>query len=380
MMNWDMTDEEKLLKVSADNFFREKLPLNHLRRLRDSQDQVGFARDTWQEMAALGWTGILIAEEFGGMDFGFRGLGLIMAAAGPHLSSTPLLSTVACASYLIQNLGNKTQQDTLLPLIASGESIICVAHDEGRQHGDQGIELSAQSLASGFLLDGRKTMVLDAGLADHILVLARSDAESRELHGLSWFIMPKDTPGIQWEQFRLVDGRPAAHIVFKNVELKASALLGSLGQAGSSYEEMRNAASVSLAAEMLGSATAAFEMTLAYLKERKQFGVAIGSFQALQHRMAWMYSELEVSRSIVQRALVAMDERSADASLLASLAKAKLSDLFSHVAAEAIQLHGGIGMTDEHNIGFFLKRSRIHAELFGNASFHRDRYARALGF
>ncbi len=380
LMNWDITDEEKLLRQSAVNYFREKLPINHLRKMRDSQDQVGFHRENWKEMAELGWTGILIPEEFGGMDFGFRGLGLIMEAAGRHLSSTPLLSTALCASRVILQEGSHEQRQKLLPAIAAGEWIIAVAHDEGHQHGSRPLTTTALSHGSRFTLKGQKSLVLDLGCADQILVLARTTKNSQGEEGLSWFLVDVKSPGLGVETFRLVDGRPASRLNFQNVELGQDSLLGTLGSAGASYEKMRQAAAGSLAAEMLGSSMAAFEMTLAYLKERKQFGVAIGSFQALQHRMANLYSELEVSKSIVHRSLCALDAQDPQMVLYTSLAKAKLSELFQKIAAEAIQLHGGIGMTDEHSIGFFLKRSRISAELFGNAGFHRDRYASAMNF
>lgn len=372
-MNWEMTDEEKMLCVSAANYFREKMPIHHLRRVRDSGDLLGFSRDAWQEMASLGWTGILIDEEHGGLNFGFRGLGLILEAAGRQLAATPLLSTVAGASRLIQKLASSDQKAKLLPAIAIGASIIALAHDEGQHHGQE-LNTTASAQGSHYILQGRKSLVLDAALADQILVLTRSG------QGLSWFLLPQKTKGLSWETFRLIDGRPAAHLYLHEVEVPASALIGPADGASASYEDLRNAGAVSLAAEMLGSATAAFEMTLAYLKERKQFGVAIGSFQALQHRMAALYCELEVSRSVVQRGLAALDDHDPKATMFASLAKSKLSDVLHAVATEAIQLHGGIGMTDEHSIGFFLKRSRINSELFGNASFHRDRYARALNF
>jgi alkylation response protein AidB-like acyl-CoA dehydrogenase len=373
MMKWDMTDEEKMLRVSATNFFREKMPISHLRRVRDSQDPLGFPREAWQEMASLGWTGILIDEEHGGLNFGFRGLGLILEAAGRQLAATPLLSTVAGASRLVQKWGTPEQKERLLPAMAAGETIIALAHDEGQHHG-QDISTHARLQGSDYILQGHKSLVLDAALADQVLLLARTD------QGLAWFLVPQNTPGLQWEHFRLIDGRPAAHLKIQKLLVPASARIGSKLDAMASYEDLRDAGAASLAAEMLGAASAAFEMTLAYLKERKQFGVPIGSFQALQHRMANLYCELEVSRSVVQRALAALDENHSKSSMYASLAKAKLSDVFHAVATEAIQLHGGIGMTDEHNIGFFLKRSRIATELFGNASFHRDRYARAMEF
>jgi acyl-CoA dehydrogenase len=296
-----------------------------------------------------------------------------LEAAGRQLAATPLLSTVAGASRLLQKFASVEQKETILPAIAAGETIIALAHDEGQHHG-QDISTHATLQGSKYILQGRKSLVLDAALADQILVLARTD------QGLAWFLVPQKTKGLQWEHFRLIDGRPAANLGLQRVELPASARIGTAADAAAAYEDLCNAGAVSLAAEMFGAASAAFEMTLAYLKERKQFGVAIGSFQALQHRMANLYCELEVSRSVVQRALAALDDNHPKTTLFASLAKGKLNDVLHAVATESIQLHGGIGMTDEHNIGFYLKRSRIYSELFGNASFHRNRYARAWEF
>lgn len=377
-MNWQMSDEEKLLKQSAEEFFREKLPVNSLRYMRDHNDSVGYSQSAWKEMAELGWTGILVPEEFDGLNVGMRGLGLVLEAAGRTLSPTPIISSLVCGGLLVQNEGSVSQKKAILPALAAGKLLLAVAHEEGLHHGSKKLETMARRDGEDFVINGSKKLAMDAQSADQVIVLARTTGQGQE--GMSWFLVDRKAPGVTCKTFRMIDGRLACHVELSQVKVSAENLLGYEGKAAGSYELMQDAAAIALASESLGSAAAAFEMTLAYLKERKQFGVAIGSFQALQHRAAHMYSELEVSRSVVQKALSAYDERDEKLSLYASLAKAKIATVFNHVAREALQLFGGIGMTDEHVIGFYLKRSRISEELYGNISFHRDRYGRLLSY
>lgn len=376
-MNWQISDEEKLLKQSANEFFREKLPVNSLRYMRDHNDTVGYSKEAWKEMAELGWTGILIPEDYDGLNFGLRGLGHVLEAAGRTLSPTPLLSSVVCGGTLIQSEGSDEQKKTLLPALAAGTLLLSVATEEGLHHGSNKFETLAKKEGDGYVLSGTKKLVMDAQSADKLIVLARTGQDQK---ALTWFLFDRTAPGVTLKPYRLIDGRLGCHVAFDQVKLSVNNLLGFEGKAWDSYQLMSDAAAIAQSAESLGSAAAAFEMTLAYLKERKQFGVAIGSFQALQHRAAHMYSELEVSRALVQRALTAFDEADSKRSVYASLAKAKVAQVFNHVAREAVQLFGGIGMTDEHVIGFYLKRSRISAELYGSISFHKDRYARALEY
>jgi alkylation response protein AidB-like acyl-CoA dehydrogenase len=381
-VNWETTDEEQLLKQSAAEFFQEKMPLGELRYLRSTKDAKGYYKDKWRTMAELGWAGILVPEEFGGLAFGFRGLGQILEESGRTLAATPLQATVVAAGTLIQQIGSHAQRSELLPKLASGELTFAVAHEEGRHHSETQIaaQATAGKTTGSFVLNGRKSLVQDGSVADKLIVLAQTTPGAAPGQGLSWFLVDPKQSGVELKPFTLVDSRPGCEIVFNQVALSQDALLGELGQAGTSFHALLDRARIGLAAELLGSASEAFQLTLKYLKERKQFGVAIGSFQALQHRMAHMYGELTVSRAVVARSLAALDEHSPDTPRLASLAKAKVSEVFQLVAREAVQLHGGIGMTDEHNIGFFLKRARVSAELLGTPSFHRDRYASLLEF
>ncbi len=378
-MQWEMSDEDKLLKQSADEFFREKLPVNSLRIMRDRNESKGFSPEIWRDMAELGWTSIIIPEEFGGLNLGLRGLSTVLEASGRTLAPSPLLPYALLSASVILEAGTAEQKLSLLPALVEGRLLMAVAHDEGSQSLRLPVSTQAVRSEEGFVINGLKSMVLDAPGADKLLVLARTRADQNN-EGLSWFMIDRDAAGVELKTFRLVDGRLGCHIAFENVKAPFEALLGYEGKAQASYEKMLDAAAIGLAAEMFGSASAAFEMTLSYLKERKQFGVAIGSFQALQHRAAQMYCELELCRAAIQRAAGAYDAGESASSAYASLAKAKVSDVFAHIAREAVQLYGGIGMTDEHDIGFYLKRSRITAELFGNATYHRERYARLADF
>lgn len=378
-MQWEISDEEKLLKQSADEFFREKLPVNSLRIMRDKNDQRSFAPEIFQEMAELGWTSIFVSEEFGGLGLGLRGMSVVLEAAGRQLSPVPLLSYALCAPAVLLEAGTAEQKQSLLPDLAAGMLKIAVAHEEGNQSLRTKLSTLASRDGEGFILRGQKSMVLDGEGADKLLVLARTRVDA-DGEGLSWFLLDRKAQGIGLKTFRMVDGRLGCQLSLDGVRAGFEDMIGYEGRAGESYQKMIDAAAIGLAAEMFGSAQRAFEMTLAYLKERRQFGVVIGSFQALQHRMAQMYCELELCRGTVQRAAAAFDARESQASAFASLAKAKLSEVFQLVSREGIQLHGGIGMTDEHDIGFYLKRSRISAELFGSAGYHRERYARLLDF
>ena len=326
--------------------------------IRDEVDPIGFDRALWAAMCELGWGGILIPEAHGGVDFGYQGLGQIMEEAGRTLAATPLVSTVLLCGPLIRALGAPAQQAELLPAIADGRRILALAIDEGPHHDPLGGSCRATPTPQGFRLDGRKTAVLDGHVADELLVVARTAGTPGEAQGLSLFRV-----------------RNAAELRFDAVQVPADGLLGPLDGAWPALDAALDGARAGLAAEMLGSAQEAFDRTLDYLKIRQQFGVPIGSFQALKHRAALMFCELELTRSAVRAALAAIDARDPEAALLACLAKGKANDTAELVSAEAVQLHGGIGMTDAAEVGFFLKRARVAQQTLGDARFQRARYA-----
>jgi alkylation response protein AidB-like acyl-CoA dehydrogenase len=379
-MNLTLNDEQTILKHGAHAFFKERMPVKQLRELRDRDDANGFDLALWREMANLGWAGILIPEEHGGAGFGYKGMGQVMEEAGRTLAASPLASAALIAAPLLLATANEAQKSTLLPALAAGELLIALAHDEAPRHAPTRISTKVEKRGAGFVLNGCKTFVVDGHVAEQLIVVARSSGAGDAREGISLFLVDAKARGVLCTRTRMVDNRNAAQISFDNVELSADAVLGTLDHAYGALEKVLDGARAALAAEMLGSATEAFERTLAYLKLRKQFGVVIGSFQALKHRAALMFCELELTRSAVLGALDALDNEHRDSAALCSLAKAKACDMLELISAEAVQLHGGIGMTDAEEIGFFLKRARVAQQWLGDASFHRDRYASLLGF
>jgi alkylation response protein AidB-like acyl-CoA dehydrogenase len=375
-----LNDEQKMLKAAARDFFSARLPVATLRRLRDADDADGFDRAAWREMAGLGWAGVLVPEAWGGSDFGYTGLGQVLEEAGRTLAASPLVSTALIAAPLLVACGSEAQKNALLPTLVAGERLCALALDEGPQHAPATIALRASRDGKDWVLDGTKAFVLDGSVADDLVVVARSAGTPGDEHGLALFLVPASAPGLTRTRMRMVDSRNAARLVFDGVRVEPEALLGAADTAFAKLDRVLDGARAGLAAEMLGGTLEAFERTLNYLKFRCQFGVPIGSFQALKHRAAQMFCEIELTRSAVLAALAALDAGDAAASLLASLAKAKACETFELVSSEAVQMHGGIGMTDAEEIGFFLKRARVAQQAFGDASFHRQRYARLRGF
>ncbi len=375
-----LDQEASLLRDTAQDFFKKRSPVAALRKMRDERDPSGFSRALWQEMAELGWAGFLVPEAYGGSAFGCLGLGLVMEAAGRSLAATPLLSTALIGASALALAGSEAQKSEHLPALVSGRRLFALALEEGAHHAPQRISTSARRDGKGFRLAGEKRFVLEGHVADMLIVPARSAGRESERAGISLFLVPADAPGLTRARTIMVDSRNAATLRFDEVALDGTALLGPLDGGADLLETLLDRARIGLAAEMLGSLAEAFERTMQYLKERKQFGVPIGSFQALKHRAAQMFCEVELTRSAVLAALRAVDEAANDLPQLASLAKAKAGEAFFLVGNEAVQMHGGIGMTDEHEIGFFLKRARAAQASFGDAPFHRNRYAAQMGY
>jgi len=348
--------------------------------LRDSNDKDGFDRKLWQEMAALGWAGIIIPEEFGGTGFGFTGLGVVLEETGRTLTASPLMSTALIGASALVLGGSAAHKKEILPAIAAGDWLMALAHEEGPHHSPYAIATKAKESDGGFVLSGKKNFVLDGHVADQLIVVARTSGRSGAREGLTLFLVDSKTPGVKITRTLMADNRNAASIKFTGVKLARSAVLGQIDQGADILDPVLDRARIGLAAEMLGGIREAFERTVEYLKTRQQFGVLIGTFQALKHRAAEMFCEIELSVSVVLDALIAIDENRNDVPQLASLAKARLNDTYYLVSNEALQMHGGIGMTDEFDIGLFMKRARVAMASFGDASFHRDRYATLEGY
>lgn len=368
-MTFVLTEEQQMLKDSATQFGAERLPVKELRKLRD--EKADYDPAAWKEMAELGWTGILVPEEHGGSDFGYVGLGQILEAQGRTLVASPLLQTALIGASALQIGGTDAQKAEYLPKIATGDVKIAFAVDEGAHHKPSKIATTASASGDGFTISGEKTFVVDGGVADVLLVAASDGGES------SLFLVPADADGVTVDRLVVMDAHAAANVSLKDVKVGADAKL----KGGSAtIEAVLDRARIGYAAELLGLSDEAFKVTLEYLKTRKQFGQLIGSFQSLQHRAGIMFSELEQTRSCVAAALAELDNDSNAVARMASLAKARAAETAHLVTNEMVQMHGGVGMTDEYDCGLYMKRARVLEGLMGGEGFHRDRYASLLGF
>jgi len=379
-MSLALSEEQELLRSTAREFVSEHAPVRELRKLRDTQDATGFSRALWKQMGELGWAGIVLPEELGGAGLGFAELGIVLEECGRTLAATPLVSTTLLAGNVVLLGGNEMQNKEILPSVAKAERVLALALQEAAHHAPYAVATRAESSANGYKLTGKKTFVLDGHVADQIVVVARTAGATGDRDGLSLFLVPKSARGLSVQRTIMVDGRNAANLVLEGVEVERSALIGAAGRGADVLDPALDRATIGLAAEMLGTLGEAFERTIKYLKDRKQFGVPIGSFQALKHRAANMFVEVELSRSIVLDALRAIDENRPDVPQLASIAKARLSDALHLVGNEAVQMHGGIGVTDEEEIGLFMKRARVAELTLGDGAYHRARFAALSGF
>ena len=369
-----LNEEQLMLRDSARDFLKERAPVSHLRALRDGGNSDGFSRELWAGMVEMGWTAILVPEEYGGLDYGFTGIGIVLEECGRTLTPSPLLGTAMTGVAALRFAGSGEHSASLLPAVAAGDHLLALACDEGNPHDPGRVRTEAEESADGYLLTGTKTAVLDGHVADTFIVSAWNG------DGISLFMVPADAPGVQVERYPALDINAAANVTFERVALDSGSLLGLPGTGASLLDRVLDVARIGASAEMLGIAQESFQRTLDYLKERKQFGQPIGSFQALQHRAAHLFGEIEMCKSLVLKALQALDTDFEDCVELASLAKAKLSETAHLATTEAIQMHGGIGMTDDFDIGFFLKRYRILETAFGDRYFHLDRFARLRGY
>jgi len=371
-----LNEEQNMLKDAAKDFCTNNTPITQMRKLRDDKDESGFDRDTWQQMVELGWAGITIPEDFGGLGFGYMGMGVVMEECGRTLTCSPLLATAVGACVIIHG-GTDDQKSELLPKVAGGELLLAIALEETPHHNPYGAATTAEKSANGYKVTGSKKFVLDGHVADKIIVVARTSGNAGDREGTTLVLVDRESKGVAVTRTVMADSRNAANIEFENAE---GILLGKEGKGADILDLALDTGRVLLSAEMLGGLQECFERTIEYLKVREQFGVPIGSFQALKHRAAQMFCEVELSKSVVLEALSALDEDSDEIAELASLAKARLNDTYNLVSSEGVQMHGGIGMTDEYEIGFFMKRSRVCEHTFGNSAFHRNRYGELQGY
>ena len=375
-----LTEEQTMLKDAAKGWVRERSPVSALRTLRDADVDVGFDRAAWAEMGQMGWAGVVVPGAQGGSEFGYRSLGLVLEETGRTLVNSPLVSTALFAASVLTLGGSAAQKDAWLGKIAEASAVIGPAIDEHAHHAPAKTALSAIKSGEGWSLTGKKPFVLDGIAADAFIVAARTSGQAGDEPGITLFLVPADAKGLSRTRLQTVDSRGAADVSFDGVSVGADAVIGPVDEGFGLLDQALDRARAGLAAEMLGQASQAFEITLEYLKTRVQFGQVIGTFQSLQHRAAKMFTELEMTRSCVEAALDAIDGSANDVRALCSLAKAKASETVHLVSNEKVQMHGGIGMTDAHDAGLYMKRARVSEALFGGASFHRDRYASLMGY
>ncbi len=375
-----LNEEQIMLRDAAKDFLNACAPPSHLRQLRDAGDATGFSPGLWAEMVEMGWSAIIIPEAFGGLDYGCTPLGLLLEECGRTLSPSPLLSTALLGTSTLILSGNETVCARWLPQIAAGEKLLALAFEESTRHHPEGIATRAEPEGKDYRLNGHKQAVIDGGTADAFIISTRTRSGKNPDAGISLFLLPKDTSGLTLETTELLDTRRSARLTLNNVILSREHLLGPLHGGYLILQAVLDRGRIGMAAEMLGLAQEVFERTMGYLQERKQFGVPIGSFQALQHRAAILYGEIELCKSVVLKALQAIDANSAEVPMLASLAKARCGPTAALASAEGIQMHGGIGMTDEFDIGFFIKRWRALNQQLGDSRYHLDRFAQLRGY
>lgn len=373
-----LTEEQTLIREQASAWAAKEAPVSAFRALRDRG--LSFEPTTWQAMVDMGWTGILVPEEYGGSDLGYLTFGLVLEQLGRQLTPSPLLSSALVGASAVLLGGSSQQKQALLPAIVDGSTILTLAIDEGAHHDPLQTGLSAKVSDSGFTLTGHKVFVAEGMTATHFVVAARTAGGPGDESGISLFLVPADVHGLDRTAMHAVDSRDHAKLNFTGVVLDSEALLGERDNGVPLLERVLDRARAGIAVEMQGTASAAFDMTLEYLKTREQFGKVIGSFQGLGHRAAGLFSAQQLSLSCVEAALQSLDAGGENVHELVSLAKCRAGQFLFDMSNEMIQMHGGIGMTDEFDAGLYLKRARTLEASYGNRAYHRDRYARLRGF
>lgn len=368
-----LTDEQTMLKEAADGFLADQAPVAHLRALRDGHDADGVSRDLWRTFGEMGFAGILIDEAHGGSGLGAVEAGVVAESLGRTLTPSPFLSTGVLAASILAG-ASQAHQDRWLPSVAAGEAILALALDEGAKHRPDRIKTSAERSGNGFRLNGAKGFVLDGHIADALIVVARLD------DGLGLFLVDPGADGLAVERTVMVDAHNAARVTLEDVQFDADALIVGPEAAEGVLATALNRGRGCVAAMMTGAGDQAFQITLDYLRTRHQFGQPIGSFQALQHRAAHLFAEIEIAQAAVLGALQALDQAREGAELAVSVAKAKAGQVAELAVQEAVQMHGGVGMTDEFDVGLYMKRVRVLNELLGDTGYHRNQLALARGY
>jgi len=373
-----LNDDQKMLQETAASFLGEEGSIaRQLRHWRDIGCKDGFGHGLWKQFGELGLTGICIPESHGGLGLGATEAALVLEEIGRNLTPSPFLTTAVAGARAIEGTAHG---DCWFPGILSGEAVLALAVDEGPRHAPERTALQAKRQGNGFVLNGAKQFVMQGASADMIVTAARTGGSPGEREGITLFAVTKGAAGRAIENESLVDSSKAARLTFDGVELDADAVIGEVDGGWQPLSRALNAASAGAAAELVGVASGASAMTLDYLKQRKQFGKLIGEFQSLQHRAAHLYSEIEIARAAAFKAAQLLDSGDDQAELHVAVAKAKAADVANLAVREGVQMHGGIGMTDEHDIGLYMKRETVLGQLFGDVYYHRERVAQLSGY
>ena len=375
-----LTEEQSMLRDSARGLIGDKAPVSHLRHLPDTRDATGFSRELWQTFAEMGFSGLLVPEEFGGGGLGCVEAGVVMEEIGRNLMPSPFLATSVLTASALARGGSAGQKSEYLPKIAGGSLLAALAIDEGTKHRPLSTAMRAVRSGNGFRLEGDKAFVVDGHAADLVIVAARTAGSAGEREGLTLFLVDRKAKGVEAERTVMVDSHNAARIRFDKVEVNADGVLGEVDQGSALLDAVLDIGRGAVASEMVGVAEGVFGRTVGYLKERRQFGKAIGEFQALQHRAAQLYIEIEITRAAVLKALQTLDKHVGQSAAAVAVAKARAGATATLAVQEGVQMHGGMGMTDQFDIGFFMKRARVCQELFGDSNFQADQLARMKGY
>ncbi|WP_375291399.1 acyl-CoA dehydrogenase family protein [Qipengyuania sp.] len=373
-------DDQAMLAETASQFMAEEGAIaKQLRHWRDRDCKDGFGHGLWKQMAEMGFTGLLLPEGDGGLGMGHVEAGIVLEEIGRNLTPSPFLTTSVLAGTALAE-GSNDMKDRWLPGLISGEHVYAVAIDEGPKHRPEKIATRAEKAGNGFRLSGAKDFVLHGASADMLVVAARTSGSDGDADGITLFAVPKDADGMTHDAVRLVDSSMATHTKFDGVELDGDAVIGEVDGGREILNKVLMAGRVAASSEGVGVARGAMDRTVDYLKQRTQFGKVIGEFQALQHRAAHLYSEVEIARAVTIKAAQLLDAGSEKADLMSSVAKAKVAKAAGLAVREGVQMHGGIGMTDEYDIGLFMKRDRALQEFLGDQYYHAGRVAELSGY
>ena len=373
-MSWVLDEQRRMLRDSAQAFVSENVPVAHLRALRDAADARGYSPALWRRFGEQGYAATLIPESHGGLGLGVCEAGLIAEQIGRTLAPTPFFSTAVLAAWLLARAGSVAQQQAWLPRIAAGDAVLALAVDEGPKHRPAALKTTAVRDGDGWRLDGAKVLVVDGHGADALVVAAQAEG------GVALLLVPAGTPGLTVERTVMVDAHNAARVTLTGVRVDDAALIGGVADGRALLDGVLDVGRAAVASELVGIGDEVFERTVEYLLQRRQFDRVIGEFQALQHRAAELFCDLELARALVRQAQAALDAGAADGPRLVAMAKARACLSAQRAVQEGVQMHGGIGMTDALDIGLFMKRARVLQELLGDAGFHMDRAATMAGY